>query len=171
MPEMLKSIARPLVQFDPLHPMSYLSEWYEQYMKQMRWVGAVAAAVLTFTVPMMLGAGPLGQAGHSLEGSRGALMFACGLLGLSLLFVCACLLVTYNWFVGVMHMLLRHSGPRMVQEGVLGESALQELLSYGTKSPAQAWGRRSLVLGWLAGIPFALGILVYVVVAFAILVP
>lgn len=171
MPDAMRSLLRPLLEFDPLHPMGYLTSWYDQFVKHVRWVGAVAAAMLVFSIPMFVGNASAGAGGAAavITGWRMTLMGVANvLLAVSILFVCLCLVVTYSWYVGVMHMLLRHSGPKMVADGVLSQEALAELLSYGSPTPPPVAGRRSLWLSYLAGIPFGLAFLAYLGLAVSI---
>jgi hypothetical protein len=160
--EALAAVARPLLGFDFMYPMAYLTAWYDAYMRQMRWMGVVAAAILTVSFTVALGE-PLREGGaFPVTGVNLALLLASFLLlGLSLLAVCYCLMVTYCWYVEVMHMFVRFSAPRMQKDGLVDEAGLNELLGYGTKRTARHWGLRSARSGILAGWLLAIGVIHY----------
>lgn len=182
--------------YDLRYPVAQLYLWYQSFQTLMKWIGAIAAGMLTFTTSILLGDALQGSIDPNVVLSNvHRFRWAFIMLGACLLTVLFTLLVTYNWFI----MSLRHaartmhpavqllqsivdSGGRMPQDmpdelkggrcleddPFLDGELAQEFISYGGKFHMRFFGILSYLLGGLAGILLVVGVVIYVVSAWAV---
>lgn len=171
----LVELAEPLA-YDLRHPVAYLYLWYEAYQKIMRWMGAVAGGMLTFTASFLLkdlllpAAAEPGAAGLQLAAFDPALLrTSLLLLAGSLISVLINLLVTYQWLVAGIKSGIEPQIAAMQQEGVLEGDLEREFHSYGAVLSMQTWGRVSFILGGVAGALLLAGVGLYVAAAWGLI--
>lgn len=182
----LLAAAEPLL-FDFRYPAAYLFIWYDSYQKIMRWIGAVAAGMLTFTITFVFrdsrdafGEGDFAGAVEALPAPNlgyfdpDLLRLSLALLCFSLLVVLCNLIVTYNWLVAGIKASIHALEGEMKSKSILGSSKLgpalqQEFHSYGAILSMAAWGRISFALGGVAGAALLVGIALYVLAALRLL--
>ncbi len=183
--------------YDLRYPVAMIYLWYQSFQLLMKWIGAIAAGMLTFTVSLLMGdvlrqTVDLAAFQNNVHHFRWSFI----LLGACLITVLLTLLVTYNWFI----MVLRHAAlvmhpavrqlqsvvdsggrlpgdmPRELRGGrcraddplVDGDIAM-EFISYGGKLHMRLFGTLSYVLGGLAGILLFAGTVMYVHSAWTVL--
>jgi hypothetical protein len=183
--------------FDLKYPIAQIHLWYQSFQNVMRWIGTIAAGMLTFTVSILMGDALTGEVRFDVAGANlGRFSWSFGFLGLSMISVLLTLIVTYNWLV----MSIRHAAwvahpsvkrlqaiidgggklprdlPESLQDGRIhdddpymdGEMA-SEFVRYGGKLHLKLWGTMSYILGGIAGASLFVGIVFYVLAAWDIL--
>jgi hypothetical protein len=183
--------------FDLKYPIAQIHLWYQSFQNVMRWIGTIAAGMLTFTVSILMGDALTGEIQPDLiEHNIGRFRWAFGFLGLSMISVLLTLIITYNWLV----MSIRHAAwvahpsvrrlqeiinaggslprdiPESMQEGRVHDddphmdgTMASEFVRYGGKLHLNLWGTMSYVLGGVAGASLFVGIVFYVLAAWDIL--
>jgi len=178
----VQELLNPL-QYDLRYPISYLYMWYQSFQQVMRWIGAVAAGMLTFTASFLLSdlvnatprnAVSLPSDPASIELSVALfdpffLRVSLLLLAASLLAVLLTLFVTYNWLVAGIKSAFYPMQADLVQEGLLEEGLAREFKSYGAVLSMKQWGMISFVLGGIAGICLLLGTIAYTISAWGVI--
>ncbi|NKI34673.1 hypothetical protein HFP89_05795 [Wenzhouxiangella sp. XN79A] len=183
--------------FDLKYPIAQIHLWYQSFQNVMRWIGTIAAGMLTFTVSILMGDALAGNIRfEAVEHNLGRFTWSFGFLGLSMISVLLTLVITYNWLV----MSIRHAAwvahpsvrrlqavidnggalprdlPESLQEGHVHDddpymdgTMASEFVRYGGKLHLKLWGTMSYVMGGIAGASLFIGIVFYVLAAWDIL--
>ena len=183
--------------FDLKYPIAQIHLWYQSFQNVMRWIGTIAAGMLTFTVSILIGDALSGDLRLDLvEQNLGRFRWSFGFLGLSMISVLLTLIITYNWLVmSIRHAAwVAHPSVRRLQEVIQSGGKLprdmpdslqdggvhdddpymdgtmaSEFVRYGGKLHLKFWGTMSYVLGGVAGASLFVGIVFYVLAAWDIL--
>jgi len=183
--------------FDLKYPIAQIYLWYQSFQNVMRWIGTIAAGMLTFTVSILMGDALAGNIQFdAVEHNLVRFSWSFGFLGLSMISVLLTLVITYNWLV----MSIRHAAwvahpsvqrlqtiiddggklprdlPESLQEGHVHDddpymdgTMASEFVRYGGKLHLKLWGTMSYVMGGVAGTSLFIGIVFYVLAAWDIL--
>lgn len=162
--EAVADVTYPFV-YDLNYPMAYLHMWSECYQNILKYLGIVAAGILTVTVSFLfehLATAP--SEAVFAPGVRVSFKASFALLGASLVFVLFARIFTYNWFKIGLTRTVRQAQFNM------DDVVKAEFDSYDIMGITMAtWGTLSLSFGLLAGIVLCVAVGFYIRAAWFVL--